>query len=322
MVPRASFEELFASVPEERADRALVPIENSLHGSIHENYDRLLHSPLHIVGETQLRIRQCLVARPGAALEGLRQVASHPVALAQCRRFFAEHAGIEAVTAYDTAGAVRDVMRSGADDQGAIASALAAELYGGQILLEGIEDDAENYTRFLVLAAEPGPIEAATKTSMVFVLDNKARGAPRGHGLLRFARHRPVQAGVAAAAWQGMGVLVLSRRAGGSSGGGGGGDRGTSRGSPGSCGCWGISRRDRGEGSGERRGSCGAKGGKGPRASTIGARGGCGVNGLSVGHSRHYRICSFSLTTRPSRKEQRYQAETSFIDTNRRSSLR
>ena len=189
VVPRASFEELFASVPEERADRALVPIENSLHGSIHENYDRLLHSPLHIVGETQLRIRQCLVARPGAALEGLRQVASHPVALAQCRRFFAEHAGIEAVTAYDTAGAVRDVMRSGADDQGAIASALAAELYGGQILLEGIEDDAENYTRFLVLAAEPGPIEAATKTSMVFVLDNKPGAL---HGAMGFFASRGI----------------------------------------------------------------------------------------------------------------------------------
>jgi prephenate dehydratase len=150
-----------------------VPIENSLHGSIHENYDRLLHSPLHIVGETQLRIRQCLIARPGASLDGLRSVSSHPVALAQCRRFFAEHSGIEAVTAYDTAGAVRDLMKSGTEDQGAIASALAAELYGGQLLLEGIEDDAENYTRFLVLAAEPGSIEAATKTSMVFVLDNK-----------------------------------------------------------------------------------------------------------------------------------------------------
>ena len=189
VVPRASFEELFASVLEERADRALVPIENSLHGSIHENYDRLLHSPLHIVGETQLRIRQCLVARPGSWLGQLKQVSSHPVALAQCRRFFSEHPAIEAVTAYDTAGAVRDVMRSGADDQGAIASALAAELYGGQILLDGIEDDAENYTRFLVLAAEPGPIEAATKTSMVFVLDNKPGAL---HGAMGFFASRGI----------------------------------------------------------------------------------------------------------------------------------
>jgi prephenate dehydratase len=189
VVPRTSFEELFASVGEGRADRALVPIENSLHGSIHENYDRLLHSPLHIVGETQLRIRQCLVARPGASLGQLKQVASHPVALAQCRRFFAEHSGIEAVTAYDTAGAVRDLMESGADDQGAIASALAAELYGGQLLLEGIEDDAENYTRFLVLAAEPGPIEAATKTSMVFVVDNRPGAL---HGAMGFFASREI----------------------------------------------------------------------------------------------------------------------------------
>jgi len=173
VVPRGTFEELFASVAEGRADRALVPIENSLHGSIHENYDRLQHSPLHIVGETQLRIRQCLIARPGSALGTIRRVSSHPVALAQCRRFFAEHPQVEAVTAYDTAGAVRDLMDGGLATQGAIASALAAELYRAQVVLEGIEDDPENYTRFLLLAAEPGPIEAATKTSMVFVLDNR-----------------------------------------------------------------------------------------------------------------------------------------------------
>ena len=173
VVPEASFEELFASVGEGRADRAFVPIENSLHGSIHENYDRLLHSPLHIVGETQLRIRQCLIARPGGTVDALRKVASHPVALAQCRRFFVDHPWTEAVTAYDTAGAVRDLMSGGQDTDAAIASTLAAELYGGEVLLEGIEDDPQNYTRFLVLAQEPGPIDTANKTSVVFVLDNK-----------------------------------------------------------------------------------------------------------------------------------------------------
>jgi prephenate dehydratase len=173
VVPEASFDDLFASVLQERADRALVPIENSLHGSIHENYDRLLHSPLHIVGETQLRIRQCLIGRPGSAIDGLRRVASHPVALAQCRRFFAEHRDIESVTAYDTAGAVRNLMKEGQDTEAAIASTLAAELYGAEVLLEGIEDDPQNFTRFLVLAPEPGPVERATKTSIVFVLENK-----------------------------------------------------------------------------------------------------------------------------------------------------
>src|SRR5207244_10675802 len=88
------------------ADRALVPIENSLAGSIHENYDRLRSRPFHIVAETQLRIRHCLIARPGAVLEGIRQAASHPVALAQCREFFARRPHLEAVAAYDTAGSV------------------------------------------------------------------------------------------------------------------------------------------------------------------------------------------------------------------------
>jgi prephenate dehydratase len=172
VVSRATFDELFDAVTEGRTERALVPIENSLHGSIHENYDRLKSRALHIVGETQLRIRQCLIARPGSSLGMIRRVASHPVALAQCRRFFAERPQIEAVTAYDTAGAVQDLMKSGLATQGAIASRLAAELYGAQVLLEGVEDDPENYTRFLILAGEPGPVEAATKTSIVFVLDN------------------------------------------------------------------------------------------------------------------------------------------------------
>jgi len=173
VLSRATFDELFDSVVEEKADRALVPIENSLHGSIHENYDRLKSRPLHIVGETQLRIRQCLIARPGSSVGMIRRVASHPVALAQCRRFFAERPQVEAVTAYDTAGAVQDLMKGGLATQGAIASRLAAELYGAQVLLDGIEDDPENYTRFLLLAREAGPIETAGKTSIVFVLDNK-----------------------------------------------------------------------------------------------------------------------------------------------------
>ena len=173
VLSRATFDELFDSVVEETADRALVPIENSLHGSIHENYDRLKSRPLHIVGETQLRIRQCLIARPGSSVGMIRRVASHPVALAQCRRFFAERPQVEAVTAYDTAGAVQDLMKGGLATQGAIASRLAADLYGAQVLLDGIEDDPENYTRFLLLAREAGPIEAASKTSIVFVLDNR-----------------------------------------------------------------------------------------------------------------------------------------------------
>jgi prephenate dehydratase len=183
VLSRATFDELFDSVVEGKAGRALVPIENSLHGSIHENYDRLKSRPLHIVGETQLRIRQCLIGRPGSSVAMIRRVASHPVALAQCRRFFAERPNVEAVTAYDTAGAVQDLMKGGLTTQGAIASRLAAEIYGAQVLLEGIEDDPENYTRFLLLAKEAGPIEAATKTSIVFVLDNEPGALYRALGV-------------------------------------------------------------------------------------------------------------------------------------------
>ncbi len=189
VLPRPSFDALFAAVLAGESERGLLPIENSLAGSIHENYDRLQDSPLHIVGETQLRVRHCLIARPGASEAGLRRVASHPVALAQCRRFFAEHPQVEAVAAYDTAGSVLELMRRGQPSGGAIASALAASLYGGSVLISGLEDDPQNYTRFLILAREPGPVEAATKTSIVFTLDNvpgalhKAMGAFASRGV-------------------------------------------------------------------------------------------------------------------------------------------
>jgi len=105
------------------------------------------------------------------------------VALAQCRRFFADRPQVESVTAYDTAGAVQDLMKGGLATQGAIASRLAAELYGATVLLEGIEDDPENYTRFLLLAREPAASGAANKTSIVFVLDNKPGALYRALGI-------------------------------------------------------------------------------------------------------------------------------------------
>jgi prephenate dehydratase len=172
LLPRPTFEAGFRAVTDGEADRAVLPIENSLAGSIHENYDRLRAGALHIVGETQLRIRHCLIARPGATLDGITRVASHPVALAQCRQFFAERPHIEAVASYDTAGAVLELMDHGEPHQGAIAARLAAHFHGGTVLLEGIEDDAQNFTRFLVLAREPGAIGMADKTSVVFTLQN------------------------------------------------------------------------------------------------------------------------------------------------------
>jgi len=190
VLPRPSFDALFDALKDGAADRALVPIENSLAGSIHENYDRLRSRPFHIVAETQLRIRHCLIARPGTVLNRVRQVASHPVALAQCREFFARRPHLEAVAAYDTAGSVMDLLHDGPEGRAAIASRLAAETYGGEILLEEIEDDPQNYTRFLLLAGDPGPPPGAgAKTTVVFTLQNvpgalhRALGAFAARGL-------------------------------------------------------------------------------------------------------------------------------------------
>src|SRR5256885_2105494 len=114
LVPCPSFEQLFRAVEAGDAARGAVPIENSLAGSVHENYDLLGARTLHVVSETQVRVRHCLIARPGTERAAIRRVASHPVALAQCRRFFATHPDVAPVPAYDTAGSVRDPMAGGA----------------------------------------------------------------------------------------------------------------------------------------------------------------------------------------------------------------
>lgn len=165
-----TFDALCEAVSSGRVEHGLLPIENSLVGSIHENYDRLRALDLHIVGEVQLRVRHCLILRPGTSLATLRHVSSHPVALAQCRRFFAERPHLVEHPTWDTAGAVRALLRDGLAGQGVIASRLAAEMHGGEVVLEGIEDAPENWTRFLLLSRTPGPADVATKTSLVFTL--------------------------------------------------------------------------------------------------------------------------------------------------------
>src|SRR5216110_1346661 len=174
LVPCATFVELFRAVQGGAATSGVVPIENTLAGSVHENYDLLSAHALHVVAETELRIRHCLIASPRTRLSDVRRVASHPVALAQCRRFFATHPHLVAVPSYDTAGSVRNLIagEGHANADAAIASALAAELYGGEVLAEGLEDHVENYTRFLVIAREPARTDGATKISLVFTLPN------------------------------------------------------------------------------------------------------------------------------------------------------
>src|SRR2546422_1992819 len=132
LVPCPSFDELFRAVEAGDAARGAVPIENSLAGSVHENYDLLGANTLHVVAETQVRVRHCLIARPGTERAAIRRVASHPVALAQCRRFFATHPDVAPVPAYDTAGSVRDLMAGGGGGRaGGRASPPPPAVWGG-----------------------------------------------------------------------------------------------------------------------------------------------------------------------------------------------
>jgi prephenate dehydratase len=188
LVPRPTFESLFAAVGEGAADFALAPVENTLAGSVQRSYDLLLESPLHIVAEVVRPIRHCLIGCPGSSLDAVRTVESHPVALAQCERFFAEHPSIRRVVADDTAGSVARIIKRRDPTRAAIAGRRAAEIYGGRVLREGIEDDAENYTRFLLLAPAPRAREGADKLSLVLKL--LYRPGALHHALEPFARRR------------------------------------------------------------------------------------------------------------------------------------
>jgi len=173
LVPRPTFEALYSSLQDGVADYILAPIENSLAGSVHRSYDLLISSGLHIQAEVVIPIAHNLIGVPGAMLEGITQVSSHPVALAQCERFFASHPEIKKVTAEDTAGSVREAIRAGEPSKAAIASRRAAAVYGGAILLEHLEDHPENYTRFLLLATSGDVSEDADKLSLVLTLAHK-----------------------------------------------------------------------------------------------------------------------------------------------------
>ena len=155
-VPRRSCMDVVQAVEEGVVDYGLLPIENSLAGIVVATYDALSASrDASVVGETVLPIHHCLLALPGATLEGLERVASHPVAIAQCGRFLEQHRTFEAEAAYDTAGAARDLAGSGDLSRGAIAGRGAAQRFGLEILASDIEDRPDNQTRFLALAREP-----------------------------------------------------------------------------------------------------------------------------------------------------------------------
>ncbi len=169
-LPCASFEDTFAAVQEGRARYAMIPVDNSSAGRVADIHHLLPDSGLHIVGEHFQEVHHQLLAPAGARLEGLRVVRSHVQALSQCRRFVRER-GLEPVVHADTAGAAAEVASRGDATQAAIASALAAEIYGLEALAHDIEDAEHNTTRFLIMAVEPidpDPEEGPTITTMVF----------------------------------------------------------------------------------------------------------------------------------------------------------
>jgi prephenate dehydratase len=175
VVPCPVSGEVFRLVGERGVDAAVIPIENSLAGPVAEHYDLLLEADVAIEREAPLRIRHNLIALPGADIGGIDRAASHPVALAQCRRFFDVHRGIRPIPHYDTAGSVRQMVEAGDLSASAIASAQAAEQYGGVILAAGIEDNPANFTRFFLIRRQElvVPDPTANKVSLAFTVENR-----------------------------------------------------------------------------------------------------------------------------------------------------
>jgi len=172
-VPCQTFDDLYKAVDLGFADYILSPLENSLVGSVHRCYDLLLHSNLHIVAEIILPISHFLVGARDASFEDIQTVESHPVALAQCERFLAAHPDLKGVAADDTAGSVRRVIESGDKTRAAIGGKRTAEIYGGKLLREHIEDHAENYTRFVLLSPNASETEKGSKISLIVKLKHQ-----------------------------------------------------------------------------------------------------------------------------------------------------
>jgi prephenate dehydratase len=166
-VPSRTIREVFNLTEVGAIDSGVVPVENSIEGSISETYDMLLTSSVKVVGEVAVRVVHCLIALPSARLSDIKVIYSHPQALAQCRNFVAG-LGAEPRVAYDTAGSVKMIKDEGLISAGAIASEKAAEIYAMKILKKGIEDYGRNFTRFLVISKNEGKRTGNSKTSVIF----------------------------------------------------------------------------------------------------------------------------------------------------------
>jgi prephenate dehydratase len=171
-LPCRSFEDVFAAVEEGRASAGILPIENSVGGSIHRNYDLLAQHDIPIVGEVQLRVEHKLLAAPGVRFEDITRIYSHPQALAQCERFLQGLDRVEIVATYDTAGSAKMIGEGGLRDVAAIASERAARVFGLSVLRSGLEDFEANITRFLIIGRTPLTLGKPDKTSIVFSVPN------------------------------------------------------------------------------------------------------------------------------------------------------
>jgi prephenate dehydratase len=173
LLPCKSFEDVFAAVTGGRADYGVLPVENSIGGSIHRNYDLLVTHDLPIQAEVEVPIVHQLLALPGTSIDGLRRVYSHPQALAQCEQFLRTLSGVEIIATYDTAGSAKMVADDQLTDAAAIASARAGEVFGLTALASSIQDFDDNITRFLVVGHRPFHSATADKTTIVFSLTNE-----------------------------------------------------------------------------------------------------------------------------------------------------
>jgi chorismate mutase/prephenate dehydratase len=165
--PCRDLAEVFESVDKQEVPVGVVPVENSLEGSVNQTYDLFLTHNLKVSGEIIIRISHCLIANPSTSLEAVKTVYSHPQALAQCRSFL-ERLGSDLIPTYDTAGSVKMLKEKGLKDAAAVASEKAAEIYGMKILAREIEDPPTNYTRFFVISKNDAPITGRDKTSIIF----------------------------------------------------------------------------------------------------------------------------------------------------------
>ena len=178
IVPCNVSAEVMARVMSAEVDAAVLPIENSLHGSVAEHYDLLLELDVRIERESLLRIRHNLIVVPGVEIGAVKRVLSHPVALSQCRRYLAAHPEFEVMPFYDTAGSVKHVMAQGLKDTAGIAPELAAKEYGGEVIAAGIEDNPQNFTRFHLIRRTVDPVllpstEPDNKMSLAFAIDHR-----------------------------------------------------------------------------------------------------------------------------------------------------